>query len=278
MGLSVSPALRYTKIKVKPIIHKNSGLSLVELLVVIALIAILAALLLPGFSRAKNQAAKATDLNNFHQVMIALHAYTAENNEVLTWPNWDYGDVMPDGTARAGWLYTPDPSASDSNVFKAQTGLLWNSLRAPKVFLCPMDQPGEPCNSRHYGKVTERAQQLSSYIMNGAVIGFRSGYNSNSLPVKISQMLPGDCVYFEADELDPWHFNDGSSWPSEGVPGISTRHSQGATLASIDGSSSYVRDSDWLDEVNFTNKNRLWCYPKTENGGDPVYGHEILKK
>ena len=255
----------------------ESGFTLLELLVVIAIIAILAALLLPALSRAKNQAAKAGDLNNLRQIMIAIHVYTGDNNDVLTWPNWDYGDVMPDGTARAGWLYTPDPSASGSNVFKAQTGLLWNSLHAPKAFLCPMDQPNEPRYSEHYGKVLERAQQLSSYIMNGAVIGFRSGYHSNSMPVKISQMLPGDCVFFEGDERDPWHFNDASSWPSEGVPGISSRHFQGATLASIGGSSSYVRVNDWLDDVNFTNKNRLWCYPKTENGGDPVYGHVILK-
>ncbi len=92
----------------------------------------------------------------------------------------------------------------------------------------------------------------------------------------LMEMSPGDCAYFEGDERDPWHFNDGSSWPSEGVSGISTRHFQGATLASMDGSASYVHDHDWLEDVNFTNKNRLWCYPKTANGGDPVYGHVML--
>jgi hypothetical protein len=106
--------------------------------------------------------------------------------------------------------------------------------------------------------------------MNGAVIGFRSGYHSNAPPVKISQMQPGDCVFFEADDRDLSDFNDGSSWPSEG---ISTRHLLGATQAAIDGSSSYVRDKDWLDDVDCTNKNRLWCCPKTNDGGDPVYGH-----
>jgi hypothetical protein len=137
-----------------------------------------------------------------------------------------------------------------------------------------MDQPDEPGYSEHDGKVEERAQQLSSYIMNGAVIGFRSGYKSNAPPVKISQMLPGDCVLFEADDRDPFNFNDGSSWPSEG---ISTRHLRGATQAAVDGSTSCVRDDDWLTDVLCTNKNRLWCYPKTSNGGDPVYGHVLWK-
>ena len=136
---------------VMPNYHKNLGLTLVELLTVIAIIAILAALLLTGFSHAKNQAAKTTDLSNLHQTMIALHVYTDENKDVLTWPNWDYGEAMPDGTARAGWLYKIDLSLDAPASFKAQGGLLWDALHDPKVFLCPMDQPIAP-----------RAQQLSS--------------------------------------------------------------------------------------------------------------------
>jgi prepilin-type N-terminal cleavage/methylation domain-containing protein len=250
-------------------VHKVSGLTLTELLVVIAVIAILAALLLPSLSRAKNQAAKATDLNNHRQVMIALHIYTGDNRDTLTWPNWDYGGAMPDGTARSGWLYTPDLSATGPAVFKALTGLLWDSLREPRVFLCPMDQPAKAIYSG--GSVEERKQQLSSYIMNGAVMGFRSGFHSNAVPVRIPEMQPGDCVLFEADDRYARNFNDGSSWPSEG---ITARHLQGATQAAIDGSASYVRDDAWSDDVASTNKNRLWCYPKTRDGGDPVYGHD----
>jgi prepilin-type N-terminal cleavage/methylation domain-containing protein len=244
--------------------------TLVELLVVIAIIAILVALLLPVLSRAKNSGAKATDLNDLHQIMIALHVYAGDNNDILTWPNWDYGGAMPDGTARAGWLYTPDLTATGANIFNAKAGLLWNSLRGGKVLLCPMDQPDELYTMKS-GKVEQRAEQLSSYIMNGALIGFRTGYHSNALPVKISQMQPGDCVLWEGNDREAFNFNDGSSWPSEG---ISTRHLQGGTQAAMDGSSSYVRVADWKNDVADTNKNRLWCYPNTANGGDPVYGHD----
>jgi prepilin-type N-terminal cleavage/methylation domain-containing protein len=248
---------------------KDAGLTLTELLVVIAIIAVLAALLLPSLSRAKSQAAKAADLNNHRQILIALHIYTTDNKDMLTWPNWDYGGAMPDGTARCGWLYTPDLSATGTAVFKAPTGLLWDSLRQARVFTCPMDQPAKPVYSD--GSFESRKQQLSSYIMNGAVMGFRTGFHSNAVPVKITEMRPGDCVLFEADERNPFDFNDGSSWPFEG---ITTRHSQGATLAAVDGSASYVRDDVWALDVASTNKNRLWCYPKTRDGGDPVYGHD----
>ena len=250
-------------------VHKVSGLTLTELLVVIAIIAMLAALLLPSLNRAKNQAAKATDLNNHRQIMIALHIYAGDSRDILTWPNWDYGGGMPDGTARPGWLYTPDLSATGPAVFKASAGLLWDSLREPRVFLCPMDQPAKGIYSG--GSFEARKQQLSSYIMNGAVMGFRSGFHSNAVPVKITEMQRGDCVLFEADDQNAFSFNDGSSWPSEG---ITARHLRGATQAAMDGSANYVRDDAWSHDVASTNKNRLWCYPKTRDGGDPVYGHD----
>ena len=244
--------------------------TLIELLVVIAIIGILAALLLPVLSRTENQSAKATDLNNLHEVLIALHIYTGDNKEVLTTPNWDYGKARSDGTVPPpGWLYALNPSAAGTNVFNARSGLLWDSLHGGKIFLCPMDRPDEIYTKKTGGTET-RAQQLSSYIMNGAVIGFRTGYHSNSPPVKISQMHPGDCLLFEADDRKAFSFNDGSSWPSEG---ITVRHLNGATLAAVDGSSSYVRLTDWQSEVADTNKNRLWCYPNTADGGDLVYGH-----
>jgi hypothetical protein len=133
-----------------------------------------------------------------------------------------------------------------------------------------MDRPDQLYHNAK-GETSQRAMQLSSYIMNGAVMGFRTGYHSNAIPVKASQMLPADCILFEADDRDPFYFNDGSSWPSEG---ISVRHSNGATLVCLDGSSSYVRDDDWADEIADAGKNRLWCYPLTDDGGDPVYGHD----
>jgi len=245
--------------------------TLIEFLVVIAIIAILAALLLPALSRSRNQAAKSTDFNNLHQVMAALHIYAGDNQDSLTAPNWDYGSARKDGGAPPpGWLYALNLSATGPARFNGRAGLLWDSVRGGKSYLCPMDQPDQVYPARN-GKLQHRAQQLSTYIMNGAVIGFRSGYYSNSLPVKISQMRPTDCILFEADESKAFDYNDGSSWPCEGITG---RHFNGATLASLDGSSAYVSRTNWQNEAAEPGKNRLWCYPNTDDGGDRVYGHD----
>src|SRR5581483_5365546 len=158
----------------KGIQKSNEGFTLLELLVVIAIIAILAALLLPALSGAKNRSAKTVDLNNLRQIMISVHIYAADNNDVLTRPNWDFGS-SPDGIARMGWLYTPDLAATGTNIFHAETGALWNSVQNGKIFLCPIDRTDQALYSRHYEKVVQREQQISSYIMNGAVDGFRFG-------------------------------------------------------------------------------------------------------
>lgn len=249
--------------------RRGSAFTLTELLVTILIIALVAAWLMPLLDRAKNQSAKAADLNNLHQILAAAHLYAGDYKESLPWPNWDYGGAMPDHTARAGWLYTPDLAAEGTNVFDSRTSLLWDALRAGKLLLCPLDRPDQPYYSSD-GQLSYRHQQLSSYIMNGAVIGFRSGFHSNAPAVKITRMLPADSLLFEGDDREAFSFNDGSSWPTEG---ISLRHLNGGVLASIDGSSGYVRGGAWASEVQYPGKNRLWCYPETADGGDPIYGH-----
>src|SRR5438045_3230991 len=97
--------------------NPKRAFTLIELLVVIAIIGILAALLLPTLSRAKNSAGKVTDINNLKQVMVAVHLYTTDNSDVLPFPNWDSGGIR--GT-NAGWLYKPDLTTSGTNQFRTE--------------------------------------------------------------------------------------------------------------------------------------------------------------
>src|SRR5436309_15695152 len=60
--------------------------TLIELLVLIAIIALLAAMLLPVLARAKSKAANVSCINNLRQLGIAWQTYASDNNDVLV-PN-----------------------------------------------------------------------------------------------------------------------------------------------------------------------------------------------
>ena len=230
-----------------------AGFTLIELLVVIAIIGIIASLLLPVLSKAKNRAIMMTDLNNLKQQGVAMHIYASDSGDALPWPNWLAGDVSDTGQSHAGWLYKLDTTASGPARFKAQTGLFWSTLRDAKMYMCPMDNTNAPLFAK-------RGQRVSSYVMNGAVVGFS---RVNFPAAKLGSMAPEAIAFWETDETEPGYFNDGASFPREGV---SARHQQGAINSAFDGSVTYIKFDRWYEEVDQTNKNQLWCYPDSPNG------------
>src|SRR5882672_8312153 len=64
--------------------------TLIELLVVIAIIGILAAMLLPALSRAKDRALLTQDLNNIRQIMLSAHLFASDNDDYLPYPSWGF--------------------------------------------------------------------------------------------------------------------------------------------------------------------------------------------
>src|SRR5580692_9326501 len=66
------------------------GFTLIELLVVIAIIALLAAILFPVFSQAREKARQAMCLSNLYQIGLAMLQYTQDNDEHYI--SWQYFD------------------------------------------------------------------------------------------------------------------------------------------------------------------------------------------
>lgn len=104
--------------------HKPAGFTLLELLVVIGIIAVLAALLLPTLSRAKESARAAACLSNLHQIGLALQLYTQDHGNRLP--------VMGNASLSSNGLpVRPELPTMDQ--------VLSNYLGSVKVLRCPSD-------------------------------------------------------------------------------------------------------------------------------------------
>jgi len=118
------------------IFHRNKGFTLVELLVVMAIITVLLGVLLPSISRSRQQAQFILCLNNLRQMSIAAVNYTLANNayyplayytqkvgKVRYYYTWDF-------TTYKDWSVTPPKEI-------IEPGILWQKVTIEKVQQCP---------------------------------------------------------------------------------------------------------------------------------------------
>lgn len=93
--------------------------TLVELLIVIAIIAILASLLLPALSRARDAGYRASCLSNQKQLGIAIYSYGSDDDNAGLWV-WDQNTMRTPSNAWVGF------------------GTLYNLkyIATPKLFFC----------------------------------------------------------------------------------------------------------------------------------------------
>lgn len=110
--------------------YGNKGFTLIELLVVIAIISLLAAILFPVFSRARENARKSSCANNLKQIGIGLAQYAQDYDETM--PGVTLGGT---GTPRWHDLLQPYmksrqvfkcPSNSSTTTFTGSTGTWFN--------------------------------------------------------------------------------------------------------------------------------------------------------
>lgn len=132
------------------------GFTLVELLVVVAVIAILAGLLLPALSQSKMKAQGIVCMNNLRQIQVAWGLYTLDFEDRvppnINKPEWQSGRSADFPSWVAGWLSLPGSnvgpffSSHNTNTLMLvgsdyrDFGSIGGYATSPGIYKCPSDK------------------------------------------------------------------------------------------------------------------------------------------
>lgn len=106
-----------------------AAFTLIELLLVIAIVAILAALLLPALSNAQSRGQQVACCNHLKQLAIAVHMYTADNDGRL-----------PENSPTVPWVAGNMKVAGDAtNSTLLRLGKLFPYASQTSIYHCPSD-------------------------------------------------------------------------------------------------------------------------------------------
>ncbi len=230
-------------------LRSHRGFTLIELLVVIAVIALLAGLLLPALSLAKQKAQSIACMNNLKQLQMAWEMYAGDNNDRVVGNRVGFLSGFLQNVD--GWvLGNAQRDRTDENI---QKGKLWKYTGAGRLYRCRSDR------SKVEGRrdlLRFRSYSLEGFIDEVTVPGtgvrirpeldqggnlrkdfdaYDPSNNFGFLDVSEQSIDWGGFIHFVADDFRNGPFYWGH-YPGE-------RHNRGANLSFLDG---HVDHHRWL--------------------------------
>jgi prepilin-type N-terminal cleavage/methylation domain-containing protein len=115
----------------------QQAFTLIELLVVIAIIGILAALLMPVLSRAKERAQRTQCLSNGRQLGLGWQLYATDANDALPLNDWDYRSASVAESPSNSWV--TGNAALDTDAATITRGTIYKYVKNAAVYKCPAD-------------------------------------------------------------------------------------------------------------------------------------------
>lgn len=152
--------------------------TLIEMLVVISILGVLAALLLPVLSRSKDRAQGVYCLNNGKQMMTGLELYTGDNHDFFP-PNPDDGNTNAGYNWCSGQAGIGQAQEFNPDVLKdSKTSLLINYLGGNvALFHCPGDRRAGIYQGSNHSLAGQTVSAARTFSMSQAVGTIDPGFD-----------------------------------------------------------------------------------------------------
>lgn len=221
--------------------RRPRGFTLIEILVVVAIIALLVSILLPALSRAKDQAKMVMCQSNLHHLMNAFLSYS-----------FDTKGMLPGNSEVPGsdWLGSGNWFGRHKGR-QPEDGVIFKYLKEHDVYLCPADNYPRNPNGSQYTKYNGTYSYTSSTLLSGANVNgiggshyrFKNGATGNwsRTDHRANMVANGAMVIIEEHPLYYLTIWSNSAWDND--DSIAQRHSnsQFGNAAFVDGHAGGVR-------------------------------------
>lgn len=220
--------------------------TLVELLIVIAIIAILASMLLPALKRARAKAKEISCASNLSQIMKGISMYAND------WDAW-----MPISTADGGNMNNWKLEISEYMGVAASSISDYEPLNTG-VFHCPSFNPPDDVpmsNWSGYGWNCSFSSSVRAFGYSDASDSWRTRMRISSVTMPSETIVCGDTTDWLSGATNYWDYSymvnpsiNGASFAPN--PVIGNRHSGGINAAWADGHSGWKLQSELMSGKN----------------------------
>ncbi|MBN2640154.1 MAG: prepilin-type N-terminal cleavage/methylation domain-containing protein [Victivallales bacterium] len=217
--------------------QKTTDFTLVELLITIAIIAILASMLLPTINNARDKAKSISCLSNIRQHGIGIIGYAGDYNDYLPISN------SPGGLP-FGWKHSIAPYVGITQ--ESSNSHIWQSDFKNGVFACPL------------WNINLKPMSLE-YYEGGYGWNLKMGINEDSrkrltrIAKATHTILSGDTTDWMNASYSQYAKMFCPGWGGAPSPPVGNRHHKGVNLLWADMHASWMSQIELLNGINGTN-------------------------